>query len=341
MFSVSPQKISAVRDKAFDKRKLSQKLKAALLPHEVDTALPLIEEIHELKQQKNALILGHNYMTPDVFHGVSDFAGDSLFLAYQAANSQADIILFNGVHFMAETASILNPQGLVLIADLKAGCSLAESITGADVRQLRAQYPDAPVVSYINCSAEVKAQTDICCTSANALDVIESLEEERVIFLPDEYLAQNIKKQSKKEIISWKKGKCMVHEQYEAKDIRAHRSQFSDLVVIAHPECSPEVTEEADFSGSTSQMSQFIKQSKNKNVLLLTECSMADNLRSEFLERNFISTCHTCPHMKRITLQGVRDALLYERYEVKVPEELRLPAKRALERMLALSEREG
>ena len=330
-------KTSSLKYKAFDKQELSQKLEVSFLPHEIETALPLIEEIHELKQQKKAVVLGHNYMTPDVFHGVSDFVGDSLFLARQAAKSQADIILFNGVHFMAETASILNPERLVLIADLKAGCSLAESITGADVRQLKTQYPDTPVVSYINCSAEVKAETDICCTSANALNVVESLKEERVIFLPDEYLAQNIQKQSKKEIISWKKGKCMVHELYEAEDIAAHRLQFPDLLVIAHPECSPEVNQSADFSGSTSQMSQFIKESKRKNVLLLTECSMADNLRSEFPERDFISTCHSCPHMKRITLQGVRDALLYERYEVKVPAELRLPAKQALDRMLDIA----
>ena len=336
MFFLSPARISAVQHKAFNREELSQKLEATFLPHEIEQALPLIEEIYELKQQKKAVILGHNYMTPDVFHGVSDFVGDSLFLARQAAKSQADIILFNGVHFMAETASILNPERLVLIADLKAGCSLAESITGADVRQLKEQYPDAPVVSYINCSAEVKAETDICCTSANALDIVESLRAERVIFLPDEYLAQNVKKQSTKEIISWEKGKCMVHEQYEAEDLVAHRSQFSDLVVIAHPECSPEVTQAADFSGSTSQMSRFIRESKRKNVLLLTECSMADNLRAEFPEHNFISSCHTCPHMKRITLEGVRDALLYERYEVKVPEELRLPAKQALEAMLAL-----
>ena len=325
------------RDRVFDKKKLSQKLESTLLPHEIEKTLRLSEEIHELKKKKNAIILGHNYMTPDVFYGVSDFVGDSLFLARQAAQTQADIILFNGVHFMAETASILNPDTMVLIADLKAGCSLAESITGADVRSLKGKYPKTPVVSYINCSAEVKAETDICCTSANALDVIESLEEERVIFLPDEYLAQNIRKETKKEIISWNQGKCMVHEQYKAEDIQEHRSQFSDLVVIAHPECSSEVTEESDFSGSTSQMSQFIKKSRRKNVLLLTECSMADNLRSEFPEHNFISSCHTCPHMKRITLEGVQKALLHERYEVKVAEALRIPAKRAIEAMLALS----
>ena len=322
--------------RGFNKQELTQKLEKTLLPHEVERALALSEEIRELKEKKNAVILGHNYMTPDVFYGVSDFVGDSLFLARQAAQSQADIILFNGVHFMAETASILNPERTVLIADLKAGCSLAESITGEDVRRLKKQYPGAPVVSYINCSAAVKAESDICCTSANALKVIESLKEEQVIFLPDEYLAQNMRKESKKEIISWEKGKCMVHEQYEVETIKAHRSQFTDLSVIAHPECSAQVTEEADFSGSTSQMSGFIKEGRAKNILLLTECSMADNLLSEFPEHNFISSCHTCPHMKRITLEGVKQALLHERYEVRVPENLRIPARRALDAMLTL-----
>ena len=314
----------------------TEKLKAFLLPHELDSALALIEEIHALKIEKNAVLLSHNYMTPDIYYGTSDFTGDSLYLSHAAAETQADIILFNGVHFMAETASILNPDRLVLIADLHAGCSLAESITARDLRRLKAQYPGVPVVTYINCSAEVKAETDICCTSANALEVVESLPDQRVIFLPDEYLAQNVQKQTKKEIISWEKGKCMVHEQFEPEDIEANRRQFSDLLVIAHPECSTQVTENSDFFGSTSQMTRFIEKSSNKNILLLTECGMADNLRVQFPKKNFVSTCHTCPHMKRITLQGIRDALLYERYEVKVPEDIRIPAKSALENMLHL-----
>ncbi len=308
-------------------------------PHELETALPLIEEIQALKREKNALILGHNYMTPDVYHGVSDYTGDSLGLARRAAESDADIILFNGVHFMAETASILNPQRLVLIADLKAGCSLAESITAEDVRQLKRAYRGAPVVTYINCSAEVKAETDICCTSANALQVIESLPQDTIIFLPDAYLADNMQLQTKKRLINWEKGKCMVHEQFEADDIAAVRKQFDDLIVIAHPECNTDVTASSDFTGSTSQMSRYIAESKKQNIMLVTECSMSDNLRSQFPDRHFISTCHTCPHMKRITLQGVRDALYYERYEVSVAEHIRLPAKKSLDRMLALGER--
>lgn len=316
---------------------LRNKLALTSLPHELEEELNLIAEIQELKQSKNVVILGHNYMTPPVFHGISDFTGDSLMLARKATETKADMILFNGVHFMAETAAILNPQKLVLIADLEAGCSLAESITANDVRQLRLQYPDAPVVTYINCSAEVKAETDICCTSANALQVIESLSADRVIFLPDEYLAQNIQEQTKKEIISWEQGKCMVHEQYSGDDLDAMHLQFNNVLIIAHPECSPEVVQKSDFSGSTSQMERYIEQSKHENIALITECSMGDNLRTSFPQKNFISTCHTCPHMKRITLEKVRDALLYEQHAITIPEAIRLPAKKAIEAMLSLN----
>ena len=319
-----------------DLREIRAKLEATMMPMELDHAMPIIEEIHKLKKQKNAVILGHNYMTPDVYHGVSDYIGDSLGLARQAATTNADIILFNGVHFMAETAKICNPDKLVLIADLKAGCSLAESITGADVRKLREQFPGAPVVTYVNCSAEVKAETDICCTSANALKVVESLPDETVIFLPDAYLAKNVQLKTKKRIISWEKGKCMVHEQYTGKDIQDYRKQFEDLLVIAHPECDTDVTSVSDFSGSTSQMEQFIRQNKQKNVLLVTECSMSDNLRSMFPDRTFLSTCHTCPHMKKITLEKVRDSLLYNQFAVEVPEDIRVRAKRSVDRMLEI-----
>lgn len=319
-----------------DLREIRAKLEATMMPMELDHAMPIIEEIHKLKKQKNAVILGHNYMTPDVYHGVSDYIGDSLGLARQAATTNADIILFNGVHFMAETAKICNPDKLVLIADLKAGCSLAESITGADVRKLRDQFPGAPVVTYVNCSAEVKAETDICCTSANALKVVESLPDETVIFLPDAYLAKNVQLKTKKRIISWEKGKCMVHEQYTGKDILDYRKQFDDLLVIAHPECDTDVTSVSDFSGSTSQMEQFIRQNKQKNVLLVTECSMSDNLRSMFPDRTFLSTCHTCPHMKKITLEKVRDSLLYNQFAVEVPEDIRVRAKRSVDRMLEI-----
>lgn len=307
------------------------------MPHELDQAMPLIEEIHALKKEKNAVILGHNYMTPDVFHGVSDYIGDSLGLSRQAADVNADIILFNGVHFMAETAKILNPERKVLIADPEAGCSLAESITGADVRMLKSKYPGAPVVTYVNCTAEVKAETDICCTSANALKVIESLPDETVIFLPDEYLARNMQLQTKKKLITWEKGKCMVHEQYTAQDIDNARRQFDDLLVISHPECNTDVTGASDFTGSTSQMEDFIRGSSRTNLMLVTECSMGDNLRSTFPDRTFVTTCQTCPHMKKITLIKVRDALLKEQYEVNVPEHIRIPAKKAVDRMLAIA----
>jgi len=319
-----------------DLREIRHRLEATMLPFELDEAMPLIEEIHRLKKEKNAVILGHNYMTPDVFHGVSDFVGDSLYLARLAATTDARIILFNGVHFMAETAKICNPDKLVLIADPKAGCSLAESITGEDVRNLKKEFPGLPVVTYVNCSAEVKAETDICCTSANALKVVESLPDDAVIFLPDVYLAKNVQLATKKKIISWEKGKCMVHEQYTAADIVQYRKQFDDLLVISHPECDTDVTQASDYSGSTSQMETFIRESQKKDILLLTECSMGDNLRSLFPDRHFLSTCQTCPHMKKITLAKVRDALFYEQFAVEVPEEIRIPAKRAVDRMLAI-----
>lgn len=319
-----------------DLKEIRQRLEATMLPFELDAAMPVIEEIHRLKREKHAVILGHNYMTPEVFHGVSDFVGDSLGLARQAATTDAKIILFNGVHFMAETAKICCPDKLVLIADPKAGCSLAESITGADVRELKKQFPGAPVVTYVNCSAEVKAETDICCTSANALKVVESLPDETVIFLPDAYLAKNIQLKTAKRIISWEKGKCMVHEQYTADDIQQYRKQVDDLIVVSHPECDTDVTQASDFAGSTSQMEGFIRSRKEKNIFLITECSMGDNLRSVFPDRTFLSTCHTCPHMKKITLSKVRDALLYEQFAVEVPEDIRIRAKNSVDRMLAI-----
>ncbi len=316
---------------------VKQKLQNLLMPHEIDEAIELIKEIRWLKKQKNAIILGHNYMTPDVYYGVSDYVGDSLGLAKIASELNADIIIFNGVHFMAETASILNQDKKVLIADPDAGCSLAESITAEDVRNLKKQFPGVPVVTYINCTAEVKAETDICCTSANALKVINSIDSDTIIFLPDVYLGKNIQKQTNKKLILWDKGKCIVHEQYTGEDIEYYRKQFDDLLVIAHPECNTDVTEASDFTGSTSQMANFIKNSNKKNILLVTECSMADNLRSEFPDRNFIGTCHTCPHMKKITLRKIKNALINEQYEVKVPKEIAEKAKYSILRMFEIS----
>ncbi len=305
------------------------------LPSELDERENLVREILQIKKEKNAVILGHNYMTPDVYHGISDFVGDSLELARRSKESDASIILFNGVHFMAETAKILNPGRKVLIADLKAGCSLAESMTGEDVRSLRRQYPGVPIVSYINCTAEVKAEVDIICTSANAVRIVESLPSDTVLVVPDGYLAQNIQKNTKKKIIPWA-GKCMVHELYTELDVEMARRSFPAAKIIAHPECKESVTAKVDFTGSTSQMGKYIRESGTKEVLLMTECSMGDNLRAEFPEVTFISSCQTCPHMKRITLEKVRDALRYEQFEVTLSEETIRRARTSLDRMLAV-----
>jgi len=306
------------------------------LPEELDEREPLVREILRLKKKKNAVILGHNYMTPDVFHGISDYVGDSLELARRSKDSNASIILFNGVHFMAETAKILNPERKVLIADLKAGCSLAESMSGDDVRALRQKYPGVPIVSYINCTAEVKAEVDIICTSANAVRIVESLPSDTVLVVPDGYLAQNIQKQTKKKIIPWA-GKCMVHELYTEFDVDMARRSFPNAKIVAHPECKESVTAKVDFTGSTSQMGKYIRESGSKEVLLMTECSMGDNLRAEFPEVTFISSCQTCPHMKRITLEKVRDALKYEQFEVTLSDEIISRARASLDRMLAVA----
>jgi quinolinate synthase len=322
---------------AYTEEETLDKLSKLYIPSEIDQMLPLIREINRLKKEKNAVLLGHNYMTPDVFYGISDIVGDSLYLSKMAGETDADIILFNGVHFMAETAKILSPNKKVLIADLKAGCSLAESITRDDVKALKAQYPGVPVVTYVNCSAEVKAETDVCCTSANAQFIVDSLDSDTVIFLPDEYLAQNVQKNTKKKIISHP-GRCMVHEMYTPMDIEITRQRLGgDVTVISHPECSREVVDRSDFSGSTSQMIEFVRSAPSKNILLITECSMGDNLRMEFPEKHFVSTCQTCPHMKKITLEKVRDALLEEKYEIHLDPEIIRLAKNSVTRMLELS----
>lgn len=314
-----------------------QKLEQIYIPSEIKTMLPLIEEINQIKRDKNAVILGHNYMTPDVFYGVSDIVGDSLYLSKAAAETTADIVLFNGVHFMAETAKILSPEKKVLIADLKAGCSLAESITREDVQKLKNQYKGVPVVTYVNCSAEVKAETDICCTSANALQIVESLDSDTVIFLPDEYLADNVRKHTKKKIISHP-GRCMVHEMYTPMDIEITRQRMGgDVTVISHPECSREVVDRSDFSGSTSQMIEFVRKAPSKNILLITECSMGDNLRIEFPEKHFVSTCQTCPHMKKITLEKIKASLLEEKFEILLDKEIISLAQKSVQRMLDIS----
>ncbi len=319
-----------------ERLKLVENTIAAYTPKaEIEEIQGLLEKILDLKKQKNVVVLGHNYMTPDVFYGVSDYIGDSLGLSRHAAETDADIILFNGVHFMAETAKILSPEKKVLIADPEAGCSLAESITGEEVKELKRQYPGRPVVTYINCTADVKAECDIVCTSANAVKVVDSLDSDEVIMIPDGYLAANVAKETNKKIIIWA-GKCMVHELFSGTDVAMAKKTFKDLTVIAHPECRPDVNEMADFSGSTSQMAGYIRESGAKKVMLMTECSMADNLRSEFKDVEFVSTCQTCPHMKKITLEKIYTSLRDEVVEVDVDEDIRVRAKRSLDRMLEI-----
>lgn len=294
-----------------------------------------IEAILDLKQQRNAVILAHNYQTPEIFHCVADIVGDSLALARKAMAVEADVIVLAGVHFMAETAKLLNPGKTVLIPDMKAGCSLADSITAVDIRLLRQRYPGVPVVTYVNTSADVKAESDICCTSGNAKAVVESLGVPRVIMLPDEYLAQNIAAQTDVEIIAWK-GHCEVHERFTPADIRELRESHPGVTVLAHPECPPDVVAVADFSGSTAAMSDYVGQRKPARVVLMTECSMSDNVAVEHPEVEFIRPCNLCPHMKRITLANIRTALEQNRHVVTIDPEIAGRARLAVERMLAV-----
>jgi quinolinate synthase len=294
-----------------------------------------IEAILRLKEQRQAIILAHNYQTPEIFHCVADVVGDSLLLAREAAKSDARVIVMAGVHFMAETAKLLNPSKTVLIPDAAAGCSLAESIDADDIRLLRQRYPGAPVVTYVNTSAEVKAASDVCCTSANAVKVVESLGAPRVIMTPDEYLAKNVAAQTKVEIIAWR-GRCEVHEQFTAADIRELREAHPGALVLAHPECSPEVVAEADFAGSTSEMIRYVEKKRPARVALVTECSMSDNVAVQYPDVEFVRPCGLCPHMKRITLPKIRHALETLEGEVTIDPVVAAPARRAVERMLAL-----
>ena len=294
---------------------------------------PYIESINRLKKEKNVVILAHNYQTPEIYHCVADIVGDSLKLAREAANTTADTILMCGVYFMAETAKLMSPDKTVLIPDPRAGCSLSESITGKDVRLLKEKYPGVPVVTYVNTSAEVKAETDICCTSSNAVEIIESLKTDRVIFLPDEYLAKNVAKETKVKIISWH-GTCMVHEKFTAKEIREYRKDNPGITILAHPECPPEVIAEVDFTGSTSKMSNYVKEKQPSKVLMVTECSMSDNVSVENPDVEFVRPCNLCPHMKRITLPGILQSLMLNTYEVKIPYDIMRKAKRPIERMV-------
>lgn len=333
---------------------LQRKLGTLAPEFELSYKAELAVEILELKQQRNAVILGHNYMEPALFHSIPDFTGDSLDLSRKAAATDKDVIVFCGVRFMAETAKILNPTKTVLLPSEKAGCSLAASITAEDVRMLKARFPGAPVVSYVNTYADVKAESDICCTSSNAVAVVESLKADTVIFLPDEYLARNVARETGKHIIfptlqpvdgdtlldyqlvGWH-GRCEVHEKFTVDDIRRVRAQFPDVVILAHPECSPEVVEASDFSGSTNAMIRYVQQTKAPHYLLLTECAMGDNIAAANPDKDMLRLCMVrCPHMNMITLEDTRDALRYNRYVIEIPEDIRQRAYRAVERMIQI-----
>jgi quinolinate synthase len=317
-----------------------ERVKDVIPPLEWQSHLPWIDAIHRLKKQRNAVVLAHNYQTPEIYHTVADITGDSLALAQQAARTTADVIVMGGVHFMAETAKVLNPSKTVLIPDTAAGCSLAESITADDVRLLKAKYPGVPVVTYVNTSADVKAESDVCCTSANAVHVVESLGVDRVIFLPDKYLGQYVASKTHVKVILWE-GACEVHERFTGEELRAYRRAHGGVRILAHPECPPDVLREADFVGSTAAMITHLNERRPRRVVMITECSMSDNVAVEFPDIQFTRPCNLCPHMKRITLPRIHDALLHLRHEVHVDPAIAVGARRAVERMLAIGRREA
>ncbi len=296
---------------------------------------PLIHKINMLKKQKNAVVLAHNYQTPEIFHAVADIAADSLALAVEAEKTDADIIILCGVHFMAETAKLMNPNKKVLLPDMGAGCSLASSITGKDVRMLKEKYPGVPVVTYVNTSAEVKAESDICCTSANAVKVVESLGTDKVIFLPDQYMAKYVQTKTKVQIISWV-GTCIVHEKFSAQEIIDIKKQNPGIKVLTHPECPPEVIAASDFTGSTSGMSNYVRNNQPKKVMLVTECSMSDNVQVDNPNVQFIRPCNLCPYMKTISLPKILECLEKETNEILIPDVIIRKAQRAVERMVAI-----
>ncbi len=296
---------------------------------------PYIHKINKLKKEKNAVILAHNYQTPEIYHGIADFSADSLALAVEASKTSADIIVMAGVHFMAETAKLMSPNKKVLLPDMKAGCSLSSSITGKDVRLLKEKYPGVPVVSYVNTSADVKAETDVCCTSANAVKIVKSLGVKKVIFLPDDYLAKYVASQIDVEIISWK-GICIVHDQFNEKEIINIRKNNPGIKIIAHPECPPEVIKASDFAGSTSGMINYVKDNQPKKVMMVTECSMSDNIQVENPNVEFVRPCNMCPHMKKITLPKILDCLEKETGEIIMDKETIDKARLSVEKMVAI-----
>ncbi len=328
-------KLEYTREVAATTTPIYERIRHLVPEFEWQLQAPLIHEINRLKTERGAVILAHNYQVPQIFFGIADHTGDSLGLAREAMEVDAPVIVFCGVHFMAETAKILNPDKTVLIPDLDAGCSLSESITAADVRLLKERYPGVPVVTYVNTPAAIKAESDVCCTSANARKVVESLGAERVIFLPDEYLARNVQKDTDVEIIAWK-GRCIVHEQFTVDELRSYREQFPGLVILAHPECAPDVCDEADFVGSTTGMVQYVDGSDAQRILLVTECSMSDNVQEAHPDKELVRPCTLCPHMKRITLEKTLASLRHNQFEVDVPPVMRQKARRALERMLEI-----
>ena len=309
-----------------------KKISKAIPEIEWSIHAPYIYKINKLKKDKNAVILAHNYQTPEIYHGVSDFSADSLALAIEAAKTKADIIIMCGVHFMAETAKLMSPEKKVLLPDMMAGCSLSSSITGADVRELKKKNPGVPVVSYVNTSADVKAETDVCCTSANAVKIVNSLNVKKVIFLPDDYLAKYVASQTDVEIISWK-GTCEVHEKFNDVEINEIRKNNPGIKVIAHPECPPEVINASDFTGSTSGMIKYVKDNQPEKVMMVTECSMSDNVQVDNPNVQFIRPCNLCPHMKRITLPKILDCLENETNEIKMNTETIEKARKSVERM--------
>jgi quinolinate synthase len=316
------------------------RLRAVIPEIEWPVHAPYVAAINELKQQRNAVILAHNYQTPEIFHGVADITGDSLALARQAARTNAEVIVLCGVHFMAETAKLLSPQKTVLIPDLEAGCSLASSITADDVRLLRQRYPGVPVVTYVNTSAAVKAESDICCTSANAVEVVESLGADRVIFLPDEFLGRYVAGRTNVEMILWK-GHCEVHERFSAADVRYYKEHYPEIEILAHPECPPEVLAEVHFVGSTAGMIDHLNRSSVRRVVMITECSMSDNVAVEFPQIEFIRPCNLCPHMKRISLRKILRSLQTMEHKIEIDPSIAERARRAVRRMVELGNHPG
>ena len=327
--------LAYTREVAAETRELYERVSRVITPMEWPAIAPYVKAINDLKRERNAVILAHNYMTPEIFHCVADIMGDSLQLAKEAASTDADVIVQCGVHFMAETSKLLNPDKTVLIPDRRAGCSLAESITPEDVRALREAYPGVPIVTYVNTSAAVKAECDICCTSSNAVQVVESFGVDRVLLIPDEYLAKYVATQTDVEILSWK-GHCEVHERFTSDELQAYREAEPGLRIIAHPECPPDVLAEADFTGSTSGMIKWVQNHRPEKVLMVTECSMSDNVSVETPGVDFIRPCNLCPHMKRITLPKILEALQDMRDEVHVDPAVAGRARASVERMINL-----